>query len=177
MGTSLPADPSPIFTTTSNDTSRSPTLVYPNDGVLFPPNITRIEIHFQPGSSSNTPFEVSLSGPIVTVNAFVRCTAPSGINGCIYLPDAGLWSSVATGNAGQGMVSLVVRGTDDDGTAGAAPDTSCDPDTDPTAMMFLTTFAGLRAYPAHQRQRSRVADGTTTALTNSFPRSHPSPSN
>ena len=117
MGTGLPADPSSIFTTTSNDTSRSPTLVYPNDGVLFPPNITGIEIHFQPGSSSNTLFEVSLSGPIVTVNAFIRCTAPSGINGCIYLPDAGLWSSVATGNAGQGTVSLVVRGTDDSGTS------------------------------------------------------------
>jgi hypothetical protein len=117
MGGNLPGDPSPIFTTTSNDTTRSPALVYPNDGVLFPPNITGIEVHFQPGSTSNTLFEVSLSGAIVTANIFVRCTAPSGVNGCIYKPDASLWQAVAVGNAGQGPVSLVVRGTDDSGTS------------------------------------------------------------
>jgi hypothetical protein len=117
MANNIPGDPSSIFTTTSNDTTRSPQLVYPNDGVLFPPNITGIEIHFTPGSTSNTLFEVSLAGQIVTVNAFVRCTAPTGINGCIYLMDPSLWQSLAVGNAGQGPVSLVVRGTDDSGTS------------------------------------------------------------
>ena len=117
MTNNIPGDPTSIFTTTSNDMTRSPVLVYPNDGVLFPPNITGIEIHFQPGSTSNTLFEVSLAGQIATVNAFVRCTAPSGINGCIYLPDPSLWQAVAVGNAGQGPVSLTVRGTDDSGTS------------------------------------------------------------
>ena len=116
MTGSVPTDPSSIFTTTDNDTARSPGLVYPNDGVLFPPNITGIEIHFTPGAN-NTLFEVSLSGKYATVNAFVRCVAPSGISGCIYQPDAGLWSAISTGNAGQGDVSLVVRGTDDTGTS------------------------------------------------------------
>ena len=100
--TGIPTGASSIFTTTTNDTTRSPQLVYPNDGVLFPPNITGIEIHFQPGSTSNTLFEVSLKGPISTVNAFVRCAAPAGITGCIYLPDPSLWAAVAVGNAGQG---------------------------------------------------------------------------
>ncbi len=117
MANNIPGDPSSIFTTTANDMTRAPQLVYPNDGVLFPPNITGIEIHFLPGSTSNTLFEVSLAGQIVTVNAFVRCTAPSGINGCIYQPDPSLWQSVAVGNAGQGPVSLTVRGTDDTGTS------------------------------------------------------------
>ena len=115
--TGIPTGASSIFTTTTNDTTRSPQLVYPNNGVLFPPNITGIEIHFLPGSTSNTLFEVSLSGPLTTVNAFVRCTAPTGITGCIYLPDPSLWAAVAVGNAGQGTVSLVVRGTDDTGTS------------------------------------------------------------
>ena len=113
--TGLPTDPSSIFTTTNNDTTRSPGLVYPNDGVLFPPNITGIEIHFTPGAN-NTLFEVSLAGKYATVNAFVRCVA-MGTSGCIYQPDPGLWSAISTGNAGQGDVSLVVRGTDDSGTS------------------------------------------------------------
>ncbi|HVV49111.1 MAG TPA: hypothetical protein VHO06_05595, partial [Polyangia bacterium] len=113
----ISGDPSTIFTTTTSDATRAPGLVYPNDGVLFPPNITGIEIHFTPGSTANTLFEVSLTGPLVTVNAFIRCTAPTGINGCIYTPAPALWQAVAAGNAGQGMVALVVRGTDDTGTS------------------------------------------------------------
>ncbi len=115
MANTITTDPSSIFTTTNNDTARSPGLVYPNDGVLFPPNITGIEIHFTPGAN-NTLFEVSLTGKYATVNAFVRCVA-MGTAGCIYQPDPGLWSAISIGNAGQGDVSLVVRGTDDTGTS------------------------------------------------------------
>ena len=63
MTGSVPTDPSSIFTTTTNDTARSPGLVYPNDGVLFPPNITGIEIHFTPGAN-NTLFEVTPLGQV-----------------------------------------------------------------------------------------------------------------
>jgi hypothetical protein len=113
----IPDGASAIFTTTSSDSGRAPQLVYPNDGVLFPPNITGIEIHFVPGAS-NTLFEASLSGMYATVHAFIRCTPFNGtLAGCIYVPDPGLWAAVATGNAGHGDVSLVVRGTDDTGTS------------------------------------------------------------
>jgi len=115
MTTTVPTDPSSLFTTTNNDTARSPGLVYPNDGVLFPPNITGIEIHFTPGAS-NTLFEVSLTGKYTTVNAFVRCTA-MGTSGCVYQPAPALWSAISNANAGQGDVSLVVRGTDDTGSS------------------------------------------------------------
>jgi hypothetical protein len=115
MTSTVPTDPSSIFTTTNNDTARSPGLVYPNDGVLFPPNITGIEVHFTPGAN-NTLFEVSLKGTYATVNAFVRCVA-MGTSGCIYQPAPALWSAISTGNAGQGDVTLVVRGTDDTGTS------------------------------------------------------------
>jgi len=111
----ISTDPSSLFTTTDSDSSRSPGLVYPNDGVLFPPNITGIEIHFTPGAN-NTLFEVSLSGMYTTVNAFVRCTA-MGTSGCVYQPAPALWAAISTANAGLGAVSLVVRGTDDTGTS------------------------------------------------------------
>jgi hypothetical protein len=122
MTGTVPSDAATRFTSTTNDTTRSPQLIYPNDGVLFPPNISSVEIHFMPGAN-NTLFEVSFTGPLSTVNSFIRCTAPAGITGCIYLPDPGLWASVATSNAGQGLVQLVVRGTDDTGTSVGASST------------------------------------------------------
>ncbi len=112
----VPSDASTRFTNTTNDTTRSPQLVYPNDGVLFPPNISAIEVHFMPGTG-NTLFEVDFLGALSSVKSYIRCTAPAGINGCIYLPDPALWASVATSNAGQGQVQLIVRGTDDTGTS------------------------------------------------------------
>jgi hypothetical protein len=120
----VPADVATKFTSATNDASRAPQLIYPNDGVLFPPNITGVEIHFQPGAN-NTLFEVSFTGKLSTVNSFVRCAVPagSGISGCVYLPDPKLWSAVAAANAGQGAVHLVVRGTDDSGTSVGASQT------------------------------------------------------
>ncbi len=114
--TNVPPDASTRFAGKPNDPGRAPGLVYPNDGVLFPPNITGIEVHFTPGGN-NTLFQVSFDGPGSSINTFVRCTAPNGINGCIYQPDPGLWSAVARSNAGLGRVALTVKGTDDNGTA------------------------------------------------------------
>jgi hypothetical protein len=116
MTTTVPSDAATRFTSTTNDTTRAPQLIYPNDGVLFPPNISSVEIHFMPGAN-NTLFEVSLTGTLSSVNTFIRCTAPAGITGCIYLPDPGLWNSLASTNAGLAPVQLVVRGTDDSGTS------------------------------------------------------------
>jgi len=122
MTATVPTNAPSLFTTTTNTTSRAPQLLYPNDGVLFPPNVSGIEIHFMPGAG-NTLFEVNLIGPLSSVKSYIRCTAPAGINGCIYLPDPGLWASVARSNAGQGSVQLFVRGTDDTGTSVGASQT------------------------------------------------------
>ena len=122
MASSVPTSAPGLFTTTTNDASRAPQLLYPNDGVLFPPNVSGIEIHFMPGAG-NTIFEVDLLGQISSVKSYIRCTAPTGINGCIYLPDPGLWASVAQSNAGRGQVQLFIRGTDDSGTSVGASQT------------------------------------------------------
>ncbi len=111
----VPSDAAAHFSG-KDDPSRAPGLVYPNDGTLFPPNISGIEVHFTPGGN-NTLFKVSFIGPGASINTFVRCTAPNGINGCIYQPDPGLWSTVARSNAGLGPVALTVKGTDDNGSA------------------------------------------------------------
>jgi hypothetical protein len=121
-GKNVPSNAGSILSGAPEDPSRAPQLIYPNDGTLFPPNVTGIEVHFLPGSN-NTLFQVSFQGKLSTVNAFVRCTAPTGINGCIYLPDATLWEAVASANRGQGPVTMSVRGTDDNGTAAGTSST------------------------------------------------------
>jgi Tol biopolymer transport system component len=122
-GKGVPTDAGSILSGAPDDPSRAPQLVYPNDGTLFPPNLTGIEIHFLPGSASNTLFQVSFTGKLSTVNAYVRCIAPAGINGCVYLPDPTLWEAVASANRGQGAVTMTVRGTDDSGTAAGTSST------------------------------------------------------
>jgi hypothetical protein len=118
----VPPDANTRFSGKPSDPGRAPGLVYPNDGVLFPPNVTGIEVHFTAGGN-NTLFEVSFVGPGSSINTFVRCTSPNGINGCIYQPDPGIWSAVARSNAGLGRVALTVKGTDDNGTAVGASST------------------------------------------------------
>src|SRR6185503_507315 len=55
-------------------------------------------------------------------------------------------------------------------TAGQVPDASCNADTDPTATMFVVPLAGGTPMPLTRANSPGIADGTTTALTNSFPR-------
>jgi hypothetical protein len=111
---SVPSDAATRFSG-KDDPGRAPGLVYPNDGTLMPPNISGIEVHFTPGNS-NTLFQVSFVGPGSSITTFIRCTTPSGIKGCIYLPDPKIWSAVALSNAGLGRVAVTVKGTDDNGS-------------------------------------------------------------
>lgn len=110
--TDLPADPSGKFTGTADD-SRKPDVVYPNDGVLLPPNLGIIEVHFLPGAA-NTLFEIDFTNAVTDIRVFARCTHPLN-DGCIYTPQGGIWGWLATTNGGGEPVQISVRGTDDTG--------------------------------------------------------------
>jgi hypothetical protein len=96
------------------DSTRNPQLVYPNDHVLFPPNVLGIEIHWRPGSTANTLYEISFKGQSVDYVIYTRCTPLA--DGCLYSPPDQIWSQIAQTNKGGGNVLLTVRGTDDAGT-------------------------------------------------------------
>jgi hypothetical protein len=113
-GTPLPADPSLSFQGTAS-TARAPQLVYPNDGVMMPPNIQSLEVHFKPGSAQNTLFQLSFQSKTVNVTTYTRCgTMVNG--GCIFPLDASTYSYVSQSAAGGQPVKLVVRGGDDNAT-------------------------------------------------------------
>jgi hypothetical protein len=104
------------------DTARAPQLVYPNDGVLLPPNLNGIEVHFRPGSKMNTLFEIGFSNDKTDVRVYTRCVTLE--DGCVYRPDVAVWRQVADTNRGTNGVTITVRGTDDQGTGVGASATA-----------------------------------------------------
>lgn len=109
----LPADPGGPFGGPA-DPARAPELVYPVDGVLVPPNLAKLEIHFRRGSG-NTLFELSFQNDLTDVLVYARCTAPLA-GGCIFTPDPTLWRWLADTNRGGAPLVVRARGTDDDGS-------------------------------------------------------------
>lgn len=112
--TGLPADPGDLFDG-PEDGARAPSLVYPNDGVLVPPNLRKLELHFYPGTD-NTVFALSFQNDVTDVVLYAECTEPLE-GGCIYTPDLTLWRWLADTNRGGQPLTWSVRGTDGDGTA------------------------------------------------------------
>jgi hypothetical protein len=110
---SLPADPSALFKG-SADPARAPVLIYPPNGVIMPPNVAQLEVHFQPGNN-NTLFAIDITSDLADIHVYTRCTNPIN-GGCIFQPDANLYEYIAGTGRGGGPLTLQVRGTDDNGS-------------------------------------------------------------
>jgi len=120
--TGLPSDPSAPFNGPA-DAGRAPDVVYPNDGVLLPPNLGKLEVHFKPGAG-NTLFELSFENELTDIAIYTRCNTPLN-GGCIYTPDATVWKWLAETNRGGAPLTVHARATDDSGTGvGTSGDTS-----------------------------------------------------
>ncbi len=111
--TNLPTDPAAPFTGPT-DAARTPDVVYPNNGVLLPPNLSLLEVHYLPGAN-NTLFEITFENTVTDVKVYTRCTLPMN-NGCIYTPDATVWRWIADTNRGGDTLKVRTRATDDAGT-------------------------------------------------------------
>jgi hypothetical protein len=138
----LPADPASALGGPA-DASRAPQLVYPNDKVLFPPNVFGIEVHWRPGNRANTLYELRFKSTIGDFTVYTRCQTLA--DGCLYAPPRSVWSTIAETNRGVGPVTLTVRGTDDAGTAvgtSAAFTMSFSKDDVAGALYYWTTSAG-----------------------------------
>jgi hypothetical protein len=100
-----------------------PTIVYPPDGVLLPPNMETISIQWLPGSG-NTEFEIDLSNPASDVKVVTKCTPTVDTRGqmsggCQLDLNGMLWDFVAASNKGGDPVNVTVRGTSN-GTCASA---------------------------------------------------------
>ena len=104
--TGLPADPGSLFGG-AEDPARAPTLVYPNDGALVPPNLGRLEVHFRRDASTDV-FELTFSSATTDVTVYVSCVEEVG-GGCIVRPNEQAWSIIAGSNRGTDPVTIRLR--------------------------------------------------------------------
>src|SRR5262249_39483688 len=109
----LPPDPGSRFQG-SVDAGRAVELVYPNDGVVVPPNLGKLEFHFRT-PPANSLFELAFANAITDVKIYLRCTPLGG--GCFYLPETRVWRWIAETNRGGSPLAVSLRGTDDAGSA------------------------------------------------------------
>lgn len=94
-----------------------PTIVYPEDGTMIPPNLGELELHYMPAGS--TVFELSIGTRAGAVRIYFGCPESVG-GGCIYTPDRAVWEAISTASAGAGPITYTLRGVNDAGVLGEA---------------------------------------------------------
>ncbi len=112
----FPPDPAPSCA----PTVATPTLVYPPDGVLLPPNMENFSIHYLPAAGA-TAYEIDFQNAATDVRILDSCAAanmpmdsrgmPSG--GCVLNLVPQTWDFIAKSNRGGDPVKITVRSTPD----------------------------------------------------------------
>jgi hypothetical protein len=107
--TGAPADAPTKFGGAAGDAAHTPSIVYPADGVMVPPNMGTLEFHFMPGTG-NTLFEITFVSGDVNLEVYTPCTAVGG--GCVFSPDDATWKKLTGATAGGDVIRWSIRGTD-----------------------------------------------------------------
>ncbi len=118
-GAPVPANAASLFASAPADSTRAPVLDYPNDGAMLPPNLRLLDVHWMPGSSSNTLFQITFQSPSSQIVYYSRCGTMNGLivaGGCGFQLDEAGYEALASSNGGTGPVSVTIAGTDDAGT-------------------------------------------------------------
>jgi len=87
--------------------------VYPNDGVLLPPNLRRLQIHFRP-KAGTTLYRLHFESSMVDLDYFLRCGEKVD-GGCSFELDEDGYGYLADSNRDQD-VELTASATDEAGT-------------------------------------------------------------
>ncbi len=99
--------------------SYNPTIEYPNNDVMLPPNLKFLEVHWLPGAGT-TLYKVSFVSAAANISYIVRCgTLPNGAlipNACALVLDTAGYGYLSRSNAGGGPVAVTVQATDDSGS-------------------------------------------------------------
>ncbi|MGB5812074.1 MAG: hypothetical protein WBG86_16180 [Polyangiales bacterium] len=112
--TDLPTDPSVVFDGAQVDPGMNPSLVYPNAGVLVPPNLRQLEFHVEPVDDQGV-FELHFQNRVTDLTVYFTCHLPMN-GGCIYTPDGEAWAWLSQSNRGGDPIELTVRATNGAGT-------------------------------------------------------------
>ncbi len=95
----------------------NPTVAYPPDGVLLPPNMNVLEVQFVPPTGA-TLFEVDFTNKVTHVTVETKCNAITPVRGgastgCAVTLPQGAWTDIANHNRDGDPVKVTVRATKD----------------------------------------------------------------
>jgi hypothetical protein len=125
------------------DPSASPSIVYPPDGVLLPPNTYGLEFDFIPGAGQ-TLFQLTFQAATTTLVVYTGCTAVG--SGCAFTPDASFWSQLVAYARGGAAVTFSISGVNgaSPGAVGtSASQTIAFSDQDITGGLYYWNTAGV----------------------------------
>lgn len=121
----------------STNAACKPTLKYPPDKILLPPNTNVIEVHFLEATGNNK-FEISFTNAVTDVRVYTTCTAPlvggqpdaangapaPGVTGgCLFELNQAEWDYIANTNREGQPLNVSVRALGCDGGNAASSDT------------------------------------------------------
>jgi hypothetical protein len=104
-------------TSCAPQTLGAPTLVYPPDGVLLPPNMNVLEVQWVPPATGTASlYEVDFSNGVTDVRVETPCNAITSVRGvanvgCGLTLSQTEWNDLATTNANGDPVAVTVRAT------------------------------------------------------------------
>jgi hypothetical protein len=120
LGEGVPDDAAEHFEGDADD-AFAPELVYPNDGVLLPPNLGSLEVHFRAGNAENSLYQVAFESDSTSLHYYTECTASASDyedESCVLQLTGRDFEHIADSNKGSGQVELLVRGSNADGSFG-----------------------------------------------------------
>ncbi len=97
------------------DAAHAPSLVYPLDQVVVPPNLSQLEFHYLP--NGGTVFQLSVTAGASHIRVYFGCPETVGA-GCVYMPDFSTWTVLSNAARGHGPITYVLRGVDASGHLG-----------------------------------------------------------
>jgi hypothetical protein len=105
--------------------------VYPNDGVLVPPDMNTISVQWTPYGAPFKEFEVDFNNSVTNVRITAVCgqqtvdteQPPQPSGGCELVLDQNMWQALANANRGGDAVVVTVRGTTDGTCASTSSNT------------------------------------------------------
>ncbi len=100
-----PADAPDKFNAATEDAGRAPSLVYPSDGTLAPPNLGSFEAHWRDSNSSDL-FEVSFVGEFATFKIYVSGSAATGLYSGLTVKESRIMGASQRGSS----MTITVRG-------------------------------------------------------------------
>src|SRR5260221_2314592 len=107
-----PANAPDLFGTAVETAGHAPTIAYPADGILVPPNLGQFDVHWQSGAGNNL-FEISMANEFVDLRIYYGA---SGAAYTAYTPTE--WTTLASADetltltvAGLNTASRTVKGT------------------------------------------------------------------